>query len=72
LPVFAVFIWDIFFSPLSTQSRLFSALYVAMAAVLLERHRLRLAVTARPEAASVGPREVMAREPSVNRGPLGS
>ena len=37
LPIFTLFIWDIFFSPLSTQSRLCSAFYLAIAACLLER-----------------------------------
>jgi hypothetical protein len=52
LPVYTLFLWDIFFSPLSTQSRMLSALYVAMAAVLIERHLAKLAVTPRPEVAA--------------------
>jgi hypothetical protein len=39
LPVFTLFIWDIFFSPFGTQSRLFSALNLALAALLLERNK---------------------------------
>jgi hypothetical protein len=54
LPVYALFLWDIFFSPLSTQSRLLSALYVALAVVLLERHRAKLAVTPRLAAMPAG------------------
>jgi hypothetical protein len=41
IPTFTLFVWDIFFSPLSTQSRLLSAFYLAAAVVLLERARAR-------------------------------
>ncbi len=52
LPVYSLFLWDIFFSPFSTQSRLFSAFYIALAACLLERHFARLKATAPPTGAA--------------------
>ncbi len=53
LPIYSLFLWDIFFSPFSTQSRLFSAFYIALAACLLERHFARLNATVGSAAAPV-------------------